>query len=124
MYSAALTCAFVLRDHFVGVRRPKVYASVLAGWFPVFLCLPLIRSIGTSAVAWIPKPPRTAIFHPFNPGIDLYHSYFVLFAMAVLAGLSRIGQNKERVATLDPPPFHHLLIAALFLAVPYGLLIL
>src|SRR5436309_12004858 len=36
MYSAALLCAFVLRDHFAGVRRPKVYASVLAGWFPVF----------------------------------------------------------------------------------------
>jgi hypothetical protein len=125
MFSAAILAAFVLRDLRVTTWRPKVYLSVIAGWFPVVLCLPFILAIG-SAPKWIPKPGPTAAFHPFDPGLEVAPVYFIFAALAVLAAWRwfRGDRAEEPRESTAPSDSHLILLAALFLAVPYGVLAL
>lgn len=122
-YSLAILLSLIVRDRMVGVWRPKVYSSVLAGWLPIPFFLPLIRSqkVGTG---WIPRPGPTALFTPFRPDID---AYFVLFALGVVAALALVGRSRaaglgsaSSIAGWRPL----VVLAMFFLAVPYGLLLI
>jgi hypothetical protein len=124
MFSAALLAALVTRDYGTRTWRPKVYFSVIAGWLPVVLCLPFIFT-QNGTPAWIPIPPPTTIFHPFNPGIDFQSAYFVFFGLAILAalaGLERARSRKTAIWSTTGVPWHLMLLACLFLAVPYVVL--
>lgn len=123
MFSFAVSFALVIRDRIVGLWRPKVYLSVLCGWIPTIFCLPLIlEQQGTPA--WIKKPGGTAIFYPFDAGIDAHATYFVLFGLAALSVLAFRRSNQDQSRGSHSAPLHLAILALLFLAVPYGVLLI
>lgn len=126
MFSAALLLALLIRDLGAKVWRPKVYLSVIAGWLPVAFCIPFILT-QTGTPTWIPVPPPTTIFHPFNAWIDPNISYFVFFGLSIITAMVGYERSRTGKITIQTPgnlPWHLVLLACAFLAVPYAVLIL
>src|SRR5215467_1257270 len=127
-YSCAILLALIIRDYSLGLWRPKVYLSVLAGWLPMLFYAPLILS-QKDATKWLRVPGLGAIFNPIHLGIE---AYFVLFAFAGLVAIALLRQHHSSGSIgaaseshAEKKDFLHLVILAFtFLAVPYGLLII
>src|SRR5206468_1347017 len=58
LYSGAILSAFIIRDRFFNVFRPRVYFSVVLGWLSLIPYIPtfLNQSDGGNPRTWIPVP--------------------------------------------------------------------
>lgn len=125
LFSAAVLAAVFVRDRVLGAWRPKVWLSIVLGWFPVLLCLPFLLTM-KDVSRWIRKPGPAAAFHPFDAGIGVDTAYFVLAGFVALLVMEAIRRSSAKDEPREPfsPPLHLVLVAALFVAEPYGLLAL
>jgi hypothetical protein len=125
-YSLAVLLSLIVRDRSFRVWRPKVYASVIAGWIPILFYLPLIwRQRG--GTPWLQHTGPGTIFNPFTPGLHLYFAICALVALAVIGGVGRWNApapaGQPAGGPLVPLRQSHLLVlACAFLAIPYLLL--
>jgi hypothetical protein len=125
-YSLAILISLIIRDRVVGVRRPRVYLSVVAGWLPLLFYAPIMW--GQRSEAGLISPPLAgAILHPFDPGLDIY---FVFCALAGLFVITSIGKPNKYASNsrssgsivLFSKEIHLLILSFGFLLVPYVLL--
>src|SRR5207249_399143 len=115
--------SLIIVDRRRRVWRPKVYASVIAGWIPVLFYLPFIWA-QKGGTAWMGRPGPSAILDPFFPGLHLYFALSALVALAVVGGAGRWNVPAPADQHAEGPlvplwPSHLLVLACAFLAVPY-----
>ena len=58
IYSGAILCAFIIRDRFFNLFRPRVYLSIVVGWLSLIPYIPtfLNQADAGNPRAWIPMP--------------------------------------------------------------------
>jgi hypothetical protein len=121
LYSAVILFALIIRDKTYRLWRPWVYASFIAGWFPIIFCLDNIRGSG---IGWIRAPDYSYIFHAFNPGISAGNIYYALFILAILAFISSFNNRFESDYHLETDVKDIAYIMVFILAIPYVVLLI
>jgi len=115
LYSAAILLSLMVRDRNARVWRPAVYLSIVAGWAPALLYVPLVMRQKESS--WLTPPGVYAALEPVDLGL---HSYLLF---AVFAGIAAIAYLRKSRPVPDEREYPALMGFAI-LAVPYALLAL
>ena len=125
LYSGAILCAFIIRDRFFDVWRPRVYLSVILGWLSLLPYIPtfLNQADAGNPRVWIPLPGLNTLALLLVPSASPFLSVvivLVLMASAIRFVFRTIHSQNERLpeeqATATEVSLR--MLAFLFLAVP------
>jgi hypothetical protein len=126
LYSAAILCAFIIRDRLFNLFRPRVYLSVLVGWLSLIPYIPtfLNQADGGNPRTWIPVPDLDKLILVLVPSASRVLSLVIVAALIIsgiqfvsrriIYGNGELAQEQARSAT----EVSLRILAFLFLAVP------
>jgi len=101
IYSGAILCAFIIRDRFLNLFRPRVYVSIVVGWLSLIPYIPtfLNQADGGRPRAWIPVPELNDLSSVVVSSGSLFLSLgiMLLLIISVIRFVSRriIYRNEE-----------------------------
>jgi hypothetical protein len=126
LYSGAILSAFVIRDGFFNVFRPRVYVSVVLGWLSLIPYIPTFLNqadVGNPRT-WIPVPSLNHLILILVPSADPFVSLVIILVLAISAirfVFSAVNSRHEQVAPEQPSSATEVslrILAFSFLAVP------
>jgi hypothetical protein len=126
IYSGAILCAFIIRDRFFNVFRPRVYLSVVLGWLSLIPYVPtfLNQADGGKPRTWIPAPDLDKLVLVLVPSASRFLSLIIILVLVIAATqfvLRAIRSRNEQLAqeqTTLGTEVSLRILAFLFLAVP------
>jgi hypothetical protein len=126
LYSGAILCAFVIRDRFFNLFRPRVYLSVLLGWLSLIPYIPtfLNQADGGNPRTWIPVPDLDKLILVLVPSASPVLSLAIIVALIISTirfVFKTITSRDERLAQKQTSSATELslrILAFLFLTVP------
>jgi len=126
IYSGAILCAFIIRDRFFNVFRPRVYLSVVLGWLSLIPYIPtfLNQADAGNPRAWIPVPDLSQLTLLLVPSTSQPLSLvitLVLIILGILFVFRRIIYREEEIVQEQKSSVTEVslrILAFLFLAVP------
>jgi hypothetical protein len=86
-YSAAILCAFIIRDRLFNLFRPRVYLSILVGWLSLIPYIPtfLNQADGGRPRAWIPVPDLNQLILVLVPSASSFLSLIIILLLLISA---------------------------------------
>jgi hypothetical protein len=125
LYSGAILCAFIIRDRFFNLFRPRVYLSIVVGWLSVIPYIPtfLNQADAGNPRSWIPVPDLNQLTSLLVPSASPFLFTLVLIISGILFVFRRIIYREEELAQeqgSSPTEVSLRILAFLFLAVPLG----
>ena len=126
LYSGAILCAFIIRDRFCNLFRPRVYLSVVLGWLSLIPYIPtfLNQADAGNPRAWIPVPDLNQLTLLVVPSASPFLSLVIILVVIVSAiqfVSKAINSRNEQLAqdqTSSATEVSLRILAFLFLAVP------
>src|SRR6266481_2717978 len=125
LYSGAILGAFIIRDRFFNVFRPRVYLSIVVGWLSLIPYIPtfLNQADGGNPRAWIPVPDLTQLTLLIVPSASPFFSLVIMLVLMISAiqfVSTAINSRNKQLAqeTSSETEVSLRILAFLFLAVP------
>jgi hypothetical protein len=126
IYSGVILCAFVIRDRFFKVFRPRVYVSVLLGWLSLipYVATFLNQADAGNPRAWIPVPDLNKLTLALVPSASPFFSLVIILLLLISAihSVSRANDSRSqqvpREQASSAAEVSLLILACLYLAVP------
>jgi len=125
IYSGAILCAFIIRDRFFKVFRPRVYLSIVVAWLSLIPYIPtfLNQADGGNPRAWIPVPDLTQLTLLIVPSASPFFSLVIMLVLMISAiqfVSTAINSRNKQLAqeTSSETEVSLRILAFLFLAVP------
>lgn len=107
-YSGAVTCSFIARDKCFNSLKPKVYYSIVVGWFTIILYIPsfINQSDAGNPRTWIPIPSvrdlidvlSFSLFSFQGVTVGSLTKFLILLLIAFVSGW-RIFNYKNHIAS-------------------------
>jgi hypothetical protein len=126
IYSGVILGAFIVRDRFFDVFRPRVYLSVLLGWLSLIPYVPtfLNQVDAGNPRAWIPIPDLNKLTLALVPSASPFFSVVIMLLLIISAiqfvnGASdsrNVQLHNEQASSADEVSLP--ILSCLFLAVP------
>ena len=128
IYSGTILCAFIIRDRFFNLFRPRVYLSIVVAWLSLIPYIPtfLNQADAGNPQAWIPVPDLNQLTLLLVPTASPFLSLAVILLLiisGILFVLRRIIYRNEELAREQASSATEIslrILAFLFLAVPLG----
>jgi len=126
LYSGAILSAFVIRDRFFHVFRPRVYLSVVLAWLSLIPYVPtfLNQADGGNPRSWIPEPSLNRLIFMLVPSGSRFLSLVIILVLATSAirfVFSAVTSRHEQLAPEQPSSATEVslrILAFSFLTVP------
>jgi hypothetical protein len=126
IFSGAILCAFIIRDRFFNLFRPRVYLSIVVGWLSLIPYIPtfLNQADAGNPRAWIPMPDLENLIFTLVPSASLVASVTVILVLAFLAirfvfrVIASRREQREQEQARSATEVSLRILAFLFLAVP------
>src|SRR6266478_1995995 len=126
IYSGAILGAFIIRDRFFNVFRPRVYLSIVVGWLSLIPYIPtfLNQAEAGNPRSWIPVPDLNQLTSVLVPSASPFLSVVIILLFIIAAirfAFKAITSRNQELANAQATSATEVslrILAFLFLAVP------